>query len=150
VTNFERFQHYKDRSPPWIKLYNELLDNYEFACLQDASKAHLIAIWLLASRSSNRLPYDSEWIERRVSANSKVDLDELLEAGFIELEQLCSSLLAERKQPASPEREGEGETDSVSSLRSDTSPLSSQVVEVIEPDPPPDNRPVAESNTFRS
>jgi DNA-binding NarL/FixJ family response regulator len=30
VKNFERFQHYKDRSPPWIKLYNELLDDYEF------------------------------------------------------------------------------------------------------------------------
>src|SRR5690606_19747530 len=30
VKNFERFQHYKDRNPPWIKLYNDLLDDYEF------------------------------------------------------------------------------------------------------------------------
>ena len=37
------FQHYKDRSAPWIKLYNELLDDYRFAVLPDASKWHLVA-----------------------------------------------------------------------------------------------------------
>jgi hypothetical protein len=83
VKNFDKFQHYKDRSPPWIKLYNELLDDYEFGRLQDASKMHLIAIWLLASRSDNVLPYDSEWIARRINATSKVNLDQLVEAGFI-------------------------------------------------------------------
>jgi hypothetical protein len=83
VKNFTKFQHYKDRSPPWIKLYNELLDDYEFGRLQDASKMHLIAIWLLASRSDNVLPYDPEWIARRINATSKVNLDQLVEAGFI-------------------------------------------------------------------
>ena len=56
VKNFERFQHYKDRSPPWIKLYNDLLDDYAFTCLQDASKLHQILIWLVASRTGNKLP----------------------------------------------------------------------------------------------
>ena len=55
VKNWDGLQHYKDRAPPWIKLYNHLLDDYEFACLQDASKLHLMLIWLLASRNSNRL-----------------------------------------------------------------------------------------------
>src|SRR5687768_18068275 len=53
-SNFESFQHYKDRAPPWIKLYNELLDDYEFGQLPDASKMHLVAIWLLASRSDRK------------------------------------------------------------------------------------------------
>jgi hypothetical protein len=83
VKNFTKFQHYKDRSPPWIKLYNEMLDDYEFGRLQDASKMHLIAIWLLASRSDNVLPYDPEWIARRINATSKVNLDQLVDAGFI-------------------------------------------------------------------
>ncbi len=61
VKNFERFQHYKDRSPPWIKLYNELLDDYGFGRLPDASKMHLVAIWLLASRNDNKIPHDAEW-----------------------------------------------------------------------------------------
>ena len=44
VKNFENFQHYKDRNPPWIKFYNEVLDDYDIGRLPDASKAHLFAI----------------------------------------------------------------------------------------------------------
>ena len=115
VKNFERFQHYKDRSPPWIKLYNELLDDYAFGCLQDASKLHLILIWLLASRSDNSLPYDAAWIGKRINATSKVDLDSLAQAGFLlinqGLEHVASIQLAPCKQSACPEREGETETE---------------------------------------
>ena len=84
VSNHEKFQHYKDRTPPWIKLYNELLDDYEFCCLQDASKLHLIMIWLLASRSENKLPVDPGWIAKKISASEKVNLDVLFQAGFLE------------------------------------------------------------------
>lgn len=87
VKNYERFQHYKDRAPPWIKLYNELLDDYDFGLLPDASKMHLIAIWLLASRSENKIPYDPTWVARRINANSEVDLALLAASGFIVLDQ---------------------------------------------------------------
>jgi hypothetical protein len=83
VKNFEKFQHYKDRSPPWIKLYNELLENYEFGQLPDTLKGQLIGIWLLASRLDNKLPYDPTWIRSKINATSPVDLDALQEAGFI-------------------------------------------------------------------
>ena len=115
VKDFDHFQHYKDRNPPWIKLYNELLDNYEFSCLQDASKLHLILIWLLASRSDNKLPYDSEWVKRRINASENVDLDELTRAGFLITDQVvpmaASKMLAICKQVARPETEREGETE---------------------------------------
>ncbi len=87
VKNFEKFQHYKDRSPPWIKLYNELLDDYEFGLLQDASKFHLVAIWLLASRSENKIPYDPAWVARRINASGTVNLDALAAGGFIVVDQ---------------------------------------------------------------
>jgi len=83
VKNFEKFQHYKDRSPPWIKLYNELLENYEFGRLPDAQKGQLIGIWLLASRMDNRIPFDPEWVAQKINATSAVDLDALLASGFI-------------------------------------------------------------------
>lgn len=102
VKNFERFQHYKDRAPPWIKLYNELLDDYEFGLLPDASKMHLIAIWLLASRSENKIPLDEKWVARRINASEVVNLQLLAERGFIiidqelqEAEQVASKSLAE-------------------------------------------------------
>ncbi len=87
VKNFERFQHYKDRAPPWIKLYNELLDDYDFGLLPDASKMHLIAIWLLASRSENKIPMDPKWVGRRINANDAVDLQMLADRGFIVIDQ---------------------------------------------------------------
>lgn len=112
VRNFERFQHYKDRAPPWIKLYNELLDDYEFGALPDASKMHLIAIWLLASRSNNKIPYDPTWVARRINANTKVDLDLLTRSKFIVIdqevrntEQDASNTLADCKQDACLETE---------------------------------------------
>lgn len=127
VKNFETFQHYRDRNPVWIKLYNSLLEDYEYASLPDASKAHLIAIWLLASRSKNKLPFDTPWIAGRIGATETPDLEGLCEAGFIELleeekpkkSKATNSrikLLAEPEQSAIPEREGyreEGETDVV-------------------------------------
>jgi len=99
VKNFERFQHYTDRSPPWIKLYNALLDDYAFACLQDASKLHLIMIWLVASRSNNKIPYDAEWISGRINASEKVDLDVLVKAGFIEINQELQSVEQDASKP---------------------------------------------------
>jgi hypothetical protein len=85
VKNWSDFQHYSDRSPPWIKLHNALLDNYRFGRLPDAGKAHLISIWLLASLHDNCLPWDAEWIRAKIQAHDAVDLKELNRQGFIEV-----------------------------------------------------------------
>jgi hypothetical protein len=112
VKNFERFQHYKDRTPPWIKLYNELLDDYEFGMLPDASKWHLIAIWLLASRSNNKIPHDPEWISRRINAVQKVDLAPLIDGGFLVVNQPLQEAVRDASTPlAKRSLEKEGETD---------------------------------------
>ncbi len=83
VKNFEQYQHYKDRKPPWIKLYNDVLDDYAFEVMPDASKAHLMLIWLLASRTDNRIPNDPEWIARKIGATGPVDIAGLTSAGFL-------------------------------------------------------------------
>jgi len=83
VKNFDRFQHYKDRNPVWIKLYNSLLDDYEFTNLPDASKWHMVAIFLLSSRYDNKIPYDSKWIASKISIYDDIDMDILLNSGMI-------------------------------------------------------------------
>ncbi len=104
VKNFAEFQHYKDRNPIWIKLYNRLLDDYDFGLLPDASKGHLLAIWLLASRHDNVLPLDPKWVAGRINANSPVDLNILRDGGFIVFNQEDIIVLAERYQVAIPEK----------------------------------------------
>jgi hypothetical protein len=83
VKNFEKFQHYKDRSPPWIKLYNEVLEDYAFASLPDTQKGQLMLIWLLASRMDNKIPWDAKWVASKINAKQPVDLEALARAGFI-------------------------------------------------------------------
>lgn len=87
IPKWEEYQHYKDRNPPWIKLHNKLLESYDFECLPDASKAHLICIWLLASRTNNKMKADKNWIQRKIGANSEVDINALVNSGFLVIKQ---------------------------------------------------------------
>jgi hypothetical protein len=107
IKNWEKFQHYKDRSPPWIKLHRELLDDYEFSCLQDASKAHLMLLWLLASQLDNKIPNDQRWLKNRLGLTVNIDVKELMQKGFLVCYQDASSALAE----CSLETEAETEAD---------------------------------------
>jgi len=109
VKNWEQLQHYKDRSPPWIKLHRELLRDYEFSCLQDASKLHLMLIWLLASQLDNKIPNDPAWIQRQIGCEIVPDLKPLIDIGFLILEQDASRPLATCKQVAMLETEAETE-----------------------------------------
>ena len=47
--NWEKFQHYKHRSPPWIKLHRDILDDFDWWSLPIASRAIAPCLWLLAS-----------------------------------------------------------------------------------------------------
>lgn len=110
VRNFEKFQHYKERLPPWIKIHYTILDDYEIYSLDDATKWHIVAIWLLASRHNNRLPFDPDWVGHRINAQTPVDLDRLVSLDLIE-EIDDSILLASLKQDRTLETEAETEAD---------------------------------------
>lgn len=56
IKNWATYQHYKHRSPPWIKLHRSLLDDPEWHALDgDASKV-LSMCWLIASEGDGKLP----------------------------------------------------------------------------------------------
>jgi hypothetical protein len=84
VRNLDKYQHYRDRRPPWVKLHQDLLEDYDFAALPDASKAHALALILLASRTDNVIPADPTWIGQKIGAKSRVDLDLLIGSGWLE------------------------------------------------------------------
>ena len=107
IKNWELHQHYKDRNPPWIKLHNTLLTDYEFSCLKDASKLQLIMLWVLASQLNNKIPNDEKWIGSKLNLRSKIKLKPLIDTGFIELYQDASTTLADSKQDACLETETE-------------------------------------------
>ena len=107
VKNFDTFQHYKHRNPPWIRLYTRLLDadDVAYSRLQDASKALAIHIWMLASRHDNKIPADINWLQRRLNLQEPINLEPLLSAGFISIKNGdASTVLARCKQNALSEK----------------------------------------------
>ena len=110
VKNWAAFQHYKDRSPPWIKLHRELLDDFTFTSLPLASKALAPMLWLLAAETQDgTVSLDAEWLawRLRIALDDVVaGLTPLIEKGFL---IPASKALANRKHVAIPEGEGETE-----------------------------------------
>ena len=60
VKNWHKFQHFKDRKPPWIKLYRDILDDIFFHELDGDSAKVLFMLWLIASENDGILPSNKE------------------------------------------------------------------------------------------
>jgi len=56
VKNWKKFQHFKDRRPPWIKLNRDLLDDPDWHELSGDEAKALVMIWLVASEYDGNLP----------------------------------------------------------------------------------------------
>jgi hypothetical protein len=93
VKNWNQFQHYGKRNPPWIKLHRALLDDYAFCALSDTSKAHLMLIWLYASQHNGQVPLDPKFLEKKLSCEN-IDLEVLIEFGFLICMQRASEVQA--------------------------------------------------------
>lgn len=91
VTNWKKFQHYSKRRPPWIKLYTQVIDEFDeegkeraFHSLPDQTKLALMLAWVLASRYQGHIPFKSDsWLKDTLGIKGKLDLEPAVTAGFI-------------------------------------------------------------------
>lgn len=96
IPNWEEYQQYKDRYPPWIKLQRKLLDNYEFHSMPIDAKFLLPMLWLIASESKDGT-FDGEYkkIAFRLRMSDKQvcgAMKNLLSYGFIKIVQKCTEM----------------------------------------------------------
>src|SRR5690606_29347358 len=49
IKNWSKHQHFKDRTPPWIKLYRDILDDPDWHELSGDDAKLLVGLWLVAS-----------------------------------------------------------------------------------------------------
>jgi hypothetical protein len=56
IKNWSKFQHFKDRKPPWVKLYRDLLDDLEWHELDPVAAKVLTMLWLIASEDDGNIP----------------------------------------------------------------------------------------------
>ena len=111
VKNWERFQHYRDRNPPWIKLHFSLISSSDWVALEDASRVLAVACMLIASRNEGQIdgsPTGLAYLKRVAYLNSEPELKPLIECGFLEP---ASKALALAQANARPETEDLTETE---------------------------------------
>ncbi len=95
IRNFEKFQHYHDRKPPWIKLYRDILSDDRLFELTEAERWQLIGLFILASQNDNLIPYKPAWLKKELALSKPISLQKLIDTGWvILLEQDASKMLA--------------------------------------------------------
>jgi hypothetical protein len=104
VKDFATFQHYRDRNPPWIKLYGAVLSDAKFLQLPEAAQAQLVKLWILASQMGNPLPNNPKLLAGRIGVIGKFHLAAIIASGFlIPCNEFASTddsdTLAERLRP---------------------------------------------------
>ena len=107
VKGWKKFQHFKDRKPPWIKLYRDLLNDREWFLLEPEAAKFLVFCWMIAAEYDGNLP-DIETLAFRYRVASK-EIVKLLSLCKHWIVQDDSIVLSDCYQLAIPELETETE-----------------------------------------
>ena len=103
IKNWNKFQHFKDRKPPWVKLYRDLLDDIDWHELDAQASKVLVMLWLIASEEDGNIPA-TKTLAFRLRMTEKQTIDCLNKLSHW-LEQDDISSISERYQNDSLETE---------------------------------------------
>jgi len=108
IKNWTKFQHFKDRRPPWVKLYRDILDDLEWHELDPLAAKVLVMLWLIASENDGRIP-DNKTLAFRLRLTELKTKEIIIKLSHW-LEQDDINTISEQYQGDRPERETETET----------------------------------------
>jgi hypothetical protein len=84
IPNWDKFQHYKDRTPNWVKTYLELLHNDAYLSLTGHCRGVLHGLWLVYASSCGQVTLDTRSLSRQLGLRvTSQQLESLNQAGFI-------------------------------------------------------------------
>jgi hypothetical protein len=109
IKGWNKFQHFKDRRPPWIKLYRDLLDDMDWHELDGDCAKTLISLWLIASENEGQLP-DMRKLAFRLRMSEKALSAQISQLDHW-LEVSDNEPISARYQDDAPETETETETE---------------------------------------
>jgi hypothetical protein len=107
VKNWAKFQHFKDRRPPWIKLYRDILDDPEWHELDPMAAKVLTMLWLIASEQNGELPDIKKLAFRLRLSEDKTKQALTKLSHWMERDDIGA--ISERYRGDAPETEGETE-----------------------------------------
>jgi hypothetical protein len=118
IKNWWKFQHYKDRHPPWLKLHRGFFTDPAVQSLSIIDRYHLLELWVAASELEGSLPVATPMLARSCHLASHSQASRLLarleEKGLISKEDirgarrvLASKMLAPKTETETYKEETE-------------------------------------------
>lgn len=85
LRDFHLINHYKNRNPPWVKLYRDIFSTPEFVSLSVTDRLTYLGLLAVAPDCDNNIPNDAGWISRRLlmPKGSRINLAALLESRLV-------------------------------------------------------------------
>lgn len=84
ICNWAKYQHYKDRNPPWIKLHVEILQSEDWVMLDDASRLLAVVCMVVAAKDNGEFNGSPDYLKRVAYLNKRPNLTPLIDCGFLE------------------------------------------------------------------
>ncbi len=110
IKNWTKFQHFKDRRPPWIKLYRDILDDVKWFELDAKLAKILVMLWLIASEEKDGELPDCKTLAFRLRLTEK-EMNSAINGLSSWLIQSDCAMISARYQDDRPETETETETE---------------------------------------
>jgi hypothetical protein len=112
IKNWSKHQHFKDRTPPWIKLYRDILDDPDWHELSGDDAKMLVSLWLIASEDDDKSGALPDI--RKLAFRLRIKLSQV-ESAIVRLSQWLIhddiTTISTGYQVDAPETEGERETE---------------------------------------
>lgn len=107
IKGWKKFQHFKDRKPPWIKLYRDLLDDPDWHDLSGDDAKSLVMLWMIASEHEGFLP-DSRKLAFRLRIKES-EVNQMLNNLSHWLDRDDTNAISDKYRGDAPETETETE-----------------------------------------
>jgi hypothetical protein len=114
IKNWKKFQHFKDRKPPWVKLYRDVLDDLEWHELDPKAAKVLVMLWLIASEDEGNIPPVKQLAFRLRLSEKETEVCIIKLSHWLEHEDIDT--ISTRYQDDAPETETETELEKETEL----------------------------------
>ena len=96
IANWEKYQHYKNRQPRWVKLYIDTFNRPNWISLDDKSKFLLLICLGIGAICDGKVPKCAKTLQKISNLRRKPDLKPLIDIGFL-IEDASTMLDREEK-----------------------------------------------------
>jgi hypothetical protein len=111
IKNYKKFQHFKDRKPPWVKLYRDILDDLEWHELDPKASKVLVMLWLIASEDEGNIPPIKQLAFRLRMSEKETEVCIIKLSHWLEQDDINEISTGYQSDSVETERETEKETE---------------------------------------